>query len=808
MGTVVACGESVQRDVIQSYGFKIYFQQLWDYCGIQTSTPNFSILILLFTLKLVPPKVFLEYDHDILTNASYHKDLGYITYLHNETYIEENRTINVTCLAEGAKPEANITWMIDGEMVDSTPPVTKRNIQENRTFDSRSTLQFSTIGEHVTVTCNVKLNGTDIETSASATFLTYVEPCVFLLLNGSAVYTNEVYVRQDDVINITCYAEGSRPSANLTWEGKHDDKGPSIYERQNDANNATFDTYLMLIISLENDLTIACKSSIAEINVTERMDLSIKSYVLPEPSITFNGKLYDTISINANDSVTLICNGVDSTPKLTLTWRVNGFPPHESNVKATPSSGLSSLIFQPEHNDFVQCVSYLDGPNITRVANVTFHVQADHLEPPVPFNYVLNLIVPFCAATLIILLVSCVYIATRRLKGSQSTNFSTTLNIPMEEMSNTTLTKLPQKEYVEGTDKTYPKPPDLELPQVPTGSEMTYYSDLPEQENAYELSFHTEYYSEMGKSGASGKMFPEKDICFIVNIKMGHIYDRWMGTIDVNPKDKKCVIFSTVSDSLCKKDIQLDKFVKRALELPDASHLTKVEGIGINEGKRQIYISKLYLIHEHLACETLDDRISDQFSRTEVTGYLIGILEGLEVIQSYGLLHPGLSTRKVLLTKQRICKLYDFCLSEDASNIVRIRKSRKTCTLNQLAPEALLRDKYSKESDVWSVAVVIWEILSCGSSPFPNEEQSPESENAVYSLPETWPTNYKLLRNKRLFDCWIQDTSLRPTISQLKSSFIENFEALDTYGPSNTSTDDLTSSYVHMKGIGRSDDDH
>ncbi|KAJ8024204.1 Ephrin type-B receptor 3 [Holothuria leucospilota] len=690
--------------------------------------------------------------------------------------------------------------MINGHIIDDVPQVTKPNSQENRTFDSISTLQFNSTDEEINITCYVSLDGTDIETSASATFLTYVLPSVFFLHNGSKVYADKVYVRKDDVINITCYARGSRPSANLAWGEKYDDLVSSSNGTQNDTSSVTFDTYLTLIISPENDMKIVCRSSIPEINVTETVDLNINTYALHEPSITFNGESYNTISINANESVTLICNGAHSTPKLTLTWRINGRYPHGSNFKVTPSLGLSSLIFQPEHNDLAECVSYLDGPNITRVANVTFHVKEKLVEKPVSFNYVLNLIVPFFAAILTILLVICVYIASRRLKGSQSTNFSSTLDIPMEERSNTAMTKVPQKEYVEGTSKTFPKPPDLELPQVPTGSEMPYYSDLPEQENAYELSFHTEYYSAMGKSGTGGKVFPEKDICFIANMKMGHIYDRWMGTIDVNPTDKKCVIFSTVSDSLRKKDIHLDKFVKRALELPDATHLTTVEGIGINEGK-------LYLIQEHLACETLDDRISDEFSRTEVMGHLNGILEGLEVIQSFGLLHPGLSTRKILLTKQRICKLYDFCLSEDASNIVRIRKSRKTCTLNQLAPEALLRDKYSKAGDVWSVAVVIWEILSCGSSPFPNEEQSPESENAVYNLPETWPTNYKLLRNKVLFDCWIQDTSLRPTTLQLKSSFLENFETLDTYGTSNTSTDDLASSYVQMKGLEKSTDD-
>ena len=34
-------------------------------------------------------------------------------------------------------------------------------------------------------------------------------------------------------------------------------------------------------------------------------------------------------------------------------------------------------------------------------------------------------------------------------------------------------------------------------------------------------------------------------------------------------------------------------------------------------------------------------------------------------------LHPGLTTKKVLITKKGICKLYDFFLAEDASQIAK-----------------------------------------------------------------------------------------------------------------------------------------
>ena len=38
----------------------------------------------------------------------------------------------------------------------------------------------------------------------------------------------------------------------------------------------------------------------------------------------------------------------------------------------------------------------------------------------------------------------------------------------------------------------------------------------------------------------------------------------------------------------------------------------------------------------------------------------------------------------------------------------------KSVTLNQFAPEALYLNEYSSATDVWSTAIVIWDIISAG----------------------------------------------------------------------------------------------
>lgn len=105
-----------------------------------------------------------------------------------------------------------------------------------------------------------------------------VEPRVFFLLNGSMVYPEQIYVREDVTINITCSAKGSRPAANLTLEGYNDYLESSSHEEHH-ANNATFDSYLSLLMSPESDTgIITCSSFIVGVNRTEKITLRINTY--------------------------------------------------------------------------------------------------------------------------------------------------------------------------------------------------------------------------------------------------------------------------------------------------------------------------------------------------------------------------------------------------------------------------------------------------------------------------------------------------------------------------------------------------
>ncbi|KAJ8038137.1 Tyrosine-protein kinase CSK [Holothuria leucospilota] len=229
-----------------------------------------------------------------------------------------------------------------------------------------------------------------------------------------------------------------------------------------------------------------------------------------------------------------------------------------------------------------------------------------------------------------------------------------------------------------------------------------------------------------------------------------------MGTVTSNDGNR-CVISLTVAENaLRSQTVHWEEFVRNSLDLPKNQHLVNVEGIYF---RNEI----IYLVQEYLNCETLFVRlqrcISSPNSTTlmmmatpEVIRHVLGILEGLQILHSFG----------------------------------------TACDMNQFAPEALYENKYTKASDVWSTAVVIWEILS-GHAPFGSDEQA-ITDKAPSNI---WPDQYKTLRNDLLFDCWQLDCSLRPSVQALWSSFVEISHSLVNEIHCATSRD-VTEGYIPM----------
>ena len=90
-----------------------------------------------------------------------------------------------------------------------------------------------------------------------------------------------------------------------------------------------------------------------------------------------------------------------------------------------------------------------------------------------------------------------------------------------------------------------------------------------------------------------------------------------------------------------------------------------------------------------------------------------------------------------------------------------------------MAPEILRGKKNTKESDIYSVGMLIWEIFS-GYSPFKDKAHSPGLILKICKglrppIPTAIPEGYAEMMQK----CWHDDPTKRPTIKELRI-FAEN----------------------------------
>ena len=162
-----------------------------------------------------------------------------------------------------------------------------------------------------------------------------------------------------------------------------------------------------------------------------------------------------------------------------------------------------------------------------------------------------------------------------------------------------------------------------------------------------------------------------------------------------------------------------DRFKREAKAAAALNHVNIVTIYEVNEYEDQTYIAM-----EHVDGRTLKDMISDPGSRRAVPlpidtvlNIATQIASGLAAAHEKGIVHRDIKPQNILVDKNNHVKILDFGLAKLKGVSPLTRESSTLGTVNYMSPEQARGREVDQRSDIWSLGVVLYEMLT-GELPF------------------------------------------------------------------------------------------
>ncbi len=143
---------------------------------------------------------------------------------------------------------------------------------------------------------------------------------------------------------------------------------------------------------------------------------------------------------------------------------------------------------------------------------------------------------------------------------------------------------------------------------------------------------------------------------------------------------------------------------------------------------------------------------------------------GMVYISDKGYVHRDLATRNCLVGENLTVKISDFGLTRNIHGDYYKGSEYEAIPIRWMPIEAILFNKFTAESDVWSFGVILWEICSFALQPYygmtHEEVVKYIKEGKVLTSPENTPADiYNLMTL-----CWSKNPSKRPSFHTLHKS--------------------------------------
>ncbi|CAB3239449.1 unnamed protein product [Arctia plantaginis] len=156
----------------------------------------------------------------------------------------------------------------------------------------------------------------------------------------------------------------------------------------------------------------------------------------------------------------------------------------------------------------------------------------------------------------------------------------------------------------------------------------------------------------------------------------------------------------------------------------------------------------------------------------DLTKFAFQVARGMEFLSSQGIIHRDLAARNVLITEDRVCKVADFGFARDiADTHVYERKSDGRLPIRWMAPESLYDNIFSVKSDIWSFGILLWEIVTLGSTPYPGLSANEVMKKVIEGYRLEKPEHCHRELYNIMYYCWEAEPNARPDFTDIVLRF-------------------------------------
>jgi len=167
-----------------------------------------------------------------------------------------------------------------------------------------------------------------------------------------------------------------------------------------------------------------------------------------------------------------------------------------------------------------------------------------------------------------------------------------------------------------------------------------------------------------------------------------------------------------------------------ALDHPNVCTIYEIDEIPI-ENRGQTFIA--------MACYegvTLKDKIQKGPLKVEqAVDIAIQICQGLEKAHKKGVIHRDIKPANIIITEDGVAKILDFGLAKLAGRTKLTKTGTTLGTVAYMSPEQTRGDTVDHRSDIWSVSVILFEMIT-GQLPFKGEYDQAMMYSIVNEEPE------------------------------------------------------------------------